>query len=322
MTRNRTMVSQFKYAVMKSKAFGESKHDERGKGSQSLAKCKSYSFRTYGGRLDVAKQFGKFLQENHPEIRMARDVTFDAAQEWLDSKAYSGCTKATLEGYTTDVRSLFRLCERAYPTFSHVTDKILRENIKCPEEHPELVRDSHRDAVGMIREDYEKLRDSFSKSSNGYRGCLIGEMTGARSEGCVRLKGTDIHIENGKCWVHLTEKGGLQRDVDVVKPEYIKALQGLKSKAKDGYVLNHRGNPIKAKSLSDQYRQHMKKLDLSRDYTGTNSHAIRKLWANERYHEYRKDHSKYDTVRYMNQQLGHGADRDEELLGHYVDDIN
>lgn len=322
MAKTRTLTAQFQYAIAKSKAYGQSKHDERGKGGASLARSKTYSFNTYDNRSDIAKDFGHWLKDNHPEIRMAKDITFDAAQEFLEHKATCGAAQTTLERYTSDMRTLFRVCDRAYATFPHVTDKILRDQLHQPEAKPELVKDSHRDAVGMTRNDFEKLRDSFSVTSNGYKGCIIQEATGARSEGVTSMKGTDIHIQNGKCWVHLQEKGGRARNVDVVKPEYIAALKSLKAQAKDGYILNHRGNKLQAESLQKSYRSHLLKLQTERDYTGTNSHAIRKLWANERYHEYRKTHTKLETVKYMNIQLGHGADRDEALLAHYVDDIN
>jgi len=323
MAKTRSLAAQFQYAVMKSQAYGQSKYDERGKGRASMARYKTYSYDTMDARLDAAKDLGKYLQDHFPEMKYARDITFDSVQQWLNNKADSGCSKATLEGYTANARTLFRLCDNAYPTFQHVNDKTLREQLHVPEPVPELVRESHRDAAGMARVDFEKLKNSFSKTSNGYKACVIQEATGARADGCVSLRGSDIQIDkNGKCIVHLCEKGGRHRYVDVVRPEYVQALSGLKERAGDSYILNHRGDPIKAKSLSDQYRTHMKKLELTKDYTGTNSHAIRKMWANERYKEYRASHTKYDTVRYLNEQLGHGADRDEGLLGHYVDDIS
>jgi|GEM_PF-3096046 len=318
----RSISAQFQYAVRQSAAYGQSKYDERHKGAGNQSKIKTYSYKTMKARIDVAKQFGKFVQEHHPEVQMARDITFDIAREYLEHKANEGCSHATLQGYTADIRTIFRVCDKCYPTFGHVTDNMLREQIRMPEAHPELVKDSHRDAIGMTRPDFEKLRDSFSRTSNGFKGCIIQEATGARAEGCCNLKGDDIHIENGRCWVHLDEKGGLQRDVEVFNAQYIKNLQQLKNQAKDGYVLNHRGNPIKPESLSKAYRDHLKKLDTQRDYRGTNSHAIRKLWANERYHEYRQNHTKLETVQYINVQLGHGADRDEALLAHYVDNLN
>ena len=312
---SRTIASQLQHAVLQSKAFGHSKHDDR---ALKESRYKTYSNKSMKSRIDSAKDLGKYIQSHYPECRMARDITPEMINKWLEGKAASGCTQGSLDTYSAESRFIERACERAYPTFKGFDTR----QIKTPREHPDAVRGSNRGPEGMTRADFNKLKESVKPTSNTWKALTIQEATGARSEGVCNLKGSDITINGDKCTVHLKEKGGRERNVDVIRKDQIDALRALKSQSKDGYIVNHRGDKLKKpESLQKAYNRAISKLQLSKDYKGATTHSVRKLWSNERYREYRKDHTKLETVQYINEQLGHGAERDEALLAHYVADL-
>ena len=75
--------------------------------------------------------------------------------------------------------------------------------------------------------------------------------------------------------------------------------------------------PIKVDSLHRNIERHMKSVGIKERYKYTSVHAMRKEWAQRTYDNYRKDHSKLQAIKYTNEQLGHGADRDVVLLERY-----
>lgn len=76
--------------------------------------------------------------------------------------------------------------------------------------------------------------------------------------------------------------------------------------------------PTRDKSLERAVTRELKANNEHERYIGL--HAARKTWAQELYNQYRQEHSKFETVGYVNEQLGHSAERDQELLDRYVYD--
>lgn len=302
-----SLSSQLQYAVLHSRSFGSDKYSDRKNGE---SQHKTYSHKATKDRLDTAKSLGKYIKEHFPEVKMARNITAEHINAWLDHKANTGCRMASLETYAANARSVMRLCSQAFPTCKDLS------GIKTPEEKPDLIQSSGRDPEGMKKDDYAKIRQSVN-NANLARGMDIARMTGARADGCTHITGNDIHIyKDGSMRVYLQEKGGRGRKVDVINEKYKNTLKEYKQ-----IYGNNRIVPIKPESLERSLARAMRGKELGKDYKGTKMHSIRKLWANERYKEYRQTHNKLETVQYINLQLGHSADRDEALLAHYVDSI-
>lgn len=309
--------NQLKYAVYKSKAFGESKYDERKKGEESRTNYKTYSRSSMKEKLDIAQSLGKWIQREHPEIKRAVEISPKLCQDYLSDMAAHGVRQTTLEKCTSNIRAVMRCVEASFgsPRYD------LKSAIKTPQTSQE-VRDL-RTAKGISQKDYEKLLGSVKPTSNTAKAMVIARTTGARAGGACTVKKEDIKIYGEKAYVTLTEKGGRTREVEVVREDHVKALSELRGATKDGeLVIQHRGKPLKPESVEKGVQRAMEKVELTREYKYEKMHCIRKLWAQERYNDYRQDHSKLETVRYINIQLGHGAERDEALLGRYVDEMS
>lgn len=315
---SRTISSQLKYACIRSRAYGQKKYDARKNGT---SKDKTFSHKAMETRLKTAGELGKYVQEHYPDCRWVRDITPQMVNKFLNAKADRGCRQATLNTAASDCRFLERACQSAFPSFKGFNPK----DLKTPQERSELVRPSYREPEGMTRSDFDLLKAFVPQNGNVAKAMAIGEATGARAEGICKLRGSDIHINGNTATVDIHgEKGGRDRTVEVVKPEHVQNLRDLKDQAGENYIIQNqkRGGFLKPESLQRAFNRALEKVKTEKTYKGTSTHAIRKLYANERYHAYRGDHSKYDTIRYINTQLGHGADRDVALLGKYVDYID
>lgn len=303
---SRTLAGQLQYAVLKSARIGSSKHADRRAGESQYH---AYSHATLQKRLEVAKALGKHIQAAYG-VRMATDVKEEHIQGFLDSLARSGRTPHTLESTTSEARAICRAASQTFKAF-----KLDGSGVKTPRAQEGYVR-TDRDPEGMLQADFDMIRGKAGDNNLG-RGMDIARMTGARAYGCTHIRGTDIHEKDGKMTVTLTEKGGRTREVDIVRDEYKLALRHYA-----GRFGNDRVCPIKEKSLERALARAMKVNPMLKPYRYAKMHTVRKLWANERYAEYRQEHTKLETVQYINEQLGHGAERDEALLAHYVSDLS
>lgn len=316
---SRNLSYQLQYLVHQSTAFGESKYDERHKAKgEKKNHVKTYSHKTFSAWIDVAKALGKIIQNNYPDTKLAKDITPAMANAFLESRANNGCREATLAAYASDVRVLFRLAEDKW----HAPHYDLKQEIKAPEPRPEL--DPLRTAQGMNREDFEKILATQKPSSNLYKALQIIEACGARAGGVTHLHGSDIEIKSDKVIVHIRkgyEKGGRQRDIEVVNGRHMDTLAAMRNKYGDKLIIEHRGHALQPESVEKSLSRAINKLGLSEKYNYQKCHSIRKMWAQERYNDYRADHAKFETIQYINDQLGHGKDRDVALLGCYVSDI-
>ncbi len=316
---SRTIASQLQYATIQSRAYGQSKYAAR---QNKQSDGKTFSHKAMESRLKTAKELGNYIKNNYPDCRMARDISPEMINNFLQSKADRGCRQASLDTAASNCRFLERACEKAFPSFRGFDAK---EQINTPKENPELIRPSYRDPEGMTRSDFIRIREAIPTNGNVAKAMTIGEATGARSEGICNLKGSDIHIHGNTAHVYIHgEKGGRDRTVDVVRPDQVANLKSLQEKYGQEYIIQNErtGKKLKPESLQKAFNRCLKKIQTEKNYKGTTTHAIRKMYANERYQAYRGTHGKHETIQYINIQLGHGKDRDVELLGKYVDEIN
>ena len=298
---------QITHAVRESRAYGQAKHDAP---AHVRHDGRTYSYNSFNNRLDVAKAFGTFMQSEHPEVRYARDLTPAHANEFLSAAAARGVADSTLDAYRSTLGAIYRECGREYGTRTPE-----RGEIHVPERTAPVapVR-----TVAMREEHIEQLRDSYRPYSTGRNAVDIAHACGARVEGISKLRGSDIHERaDGSVYVHLTEKGGRQRDVDVLDPADRDRMRDLRDRYGTDRVC-----PARPESIDRSLSRHLHDLGIRDLYRDTTVHAIRKAWAQRTYDTYRQDHSKLEAIKYVNEQLGHSAERDVALLAHYVEDIH
>lgn len=304
----RPLKHQLEYAVTANKAIGQSKHADKGQGKNGVRHDgRSYSYRAAEARIKLAKQFGEYMRDVYPEIKLAKDIKAEHINNFLKTK--SGCSEYTLMTYASNLRSIVKAVEKTY----HVDLNIKKNDIKVPEEQKTAVRTREMDEKDILR-----VHASFIPKSNGDRAMTISRCCGARAEEIVTLRKRDIYTKGDDLYIHLKGKGGRERDVRVVDKDQGRRLLELTEYMED----DQRVVPIKVDSIEKSLTRHLKSVGLKDKYENTGFHAMRKTWAQQVYDDYRKDHTKQQSIEYVNEQLGHGAERDVALLGRYVHNMH
>lgn len=307
----RSMKQQLTYVVRNNSAFGQSKHSDKGKGKSGVRHDgRSYSYATFNARLDTAKQFGGWITQNHPDLEMANKLTKDHINNFLAEKAET-CTNDTLKSYASNLRALVKEVESTYKCELEIKSRDIIT--------PFVERDPVR-TIPFNEKDFEDLRKTYEKDSTGDKALALEKATGARAEELVTIRKEDIIIEKDRAIVHISNgKGGRERDVIVKDAASTRKLIDIRNITRDG----ERICPIKVDSLHKSLERHMKAMGIKEYYKDTSVHAMRKMWAQEEYDRCRREGmSKLETIKYVNIQLGHGAERDVALLGRYVHNIH
>lgn len=297
-----SLKSQLKNAVHKSFKEGRNKHEEKIRNKKWREMGNSWSYETKHDRLDNASRLANFISSQFSEIKLANEIKVEHIQAYLDDCRDRGATQATLQGYASNCRALCRELENTYKSMG----KIDTRKIKTPTAVNKKIRDH------QMKED---VRDELIKSNNTnvINAAILSAAFGLRSQEITKVKAKDIYEKDGKIMCHVERgKGNRNREVVAMNEERGRKALLLKEKYSDEDKLV----PIKDKSLERAVTRELKKSGKHEKYIGL--HAARKTWAQENYDNYRKKHTKLETIRYINEQLGHSGDRDVELLEKYV----
>lgn len=305
----RSIANQLSYAVGQNKAMGQSKYSAD---KNVRHDGRSYSYAAHNQKIATAKNFGHWLKDNHPDITRAVDIRAEHMNEYLKEKAET-CRPATLQTYAAELRSITKcICN----TFGHTAINNPRIDIVTPSNDRLPSR-----TMAMEAKDIDKIQQHLRPDSNADRALKLERATGARVEGLTHIRPMDIHIHNEeRATVYIyREKGGRDRMVDVYGKEHIDNLNHLKELQP---VPERPIIEIKKDGINRAFNRVMHKIGIKGKYELTSVHAMRKEWAQRTYDHYRETHGKLETIKYTNQQLGHGADRDVDLLGRYVANIH
>lgn len=296
----RNLKYQFLNAIDKSFKPGMDKHSIKSAGGLGSNKIFSYADRK--NLVDVASNFSNFMKNNYSSVKKVKDIKAEHIQSFLNSKAGS-CSKATLEQYASKFNKLQKCVNKVYNTnakFGGFTVPIAKENTK--------LRNS-----SMSHADFSKLENAFSNSKSSAKTAIqLSARCGLRASECAKVQGRDINLD--KCFIHIQDsKGGRSRDVP------IRALDmSYFANLKASYADNQRLCPAHADSLNKAVNRAMDKAGISNNYAETSLHAIRKMYAQDQYDQYRsKGLSIEEAWGQVSQELGHGADR-MDLLNTYV----
>lgn len=267
-----------------------------------------YSVRRTEDLRGLADSFAKFMKENHPEIKWAKDITRVHVQEYIKDRENQWSERTALEKI-----SQFKKLE-----------VIVNDRFNC---RAEFSRDlevspkkvSTRDRA-MEKADFDKVREEAQRSQSPARdGLELGYRFGLRACEVVGLQGKEIDLERGV--LHLTDtKGGKHRDVPIRERDR-EFARDLKERAGDGLCV-----PLKQDSYQRQLRRYMDRAGVGDKYPNTTEHAIRKLYVRERMEELRgpekadprtddRERKAWETVQ---QEIGHGEKFRSALYNTYV----
>lgn len=295
MGKHRSIAAQLNHAISMSYTDGSKRSAKLD--SHQKSDHKIYSRERSESLHKLANKFGTFLKENYPETRFAKDITRAQVQDYL-SQNESNWSKRTSEEYCSTFRKLEKIIQHHYSRKASFADNLIAKQTDTTD---------YRNKA-MTREDYIRLRDSFSKSNSVAKvGLELAYRFGLRSCECVGLRAEQIDLKNKVLHLGSYCKNGKHRDVPIRDKDfsYIKAV---KEQVGLGRVC-----PIKEESLNRTIRYHMKKLGSADTYLKTTTHAIRKLYASERMQELRgakNDPATSDGERrawgVVQKELGHG----------------
>lgn len=296
MGKVRGLQHQLQHAISQGVAFGESKHGA----AKEERENKLYSLRRTESLRKVAAQLAAYIKQEHPEVRLVREIRSEHLQGWIASRQ-GRWTAQTLTERLSELRKLDTLCRNAYG------GKGWGEIVVGAPERAYKVRNTT-----MSHEDYMAIRDSLQGSRSAAKDAIeITARSGLRVNECACLRGRDIDTEKWTLYVSREgAKNGRSRTLEI-RPEDRAYYADLKARAGDGYVCGG----IKADSINRRIRDRMQRLGISSKYPKSTEHAVRKMYAQRRMAELRgpvpltdqgAEMRAFDIV---SAELGHGEGR-------------
>ena len=304
----RSLKSQINYAITKNAHIGESKRSYR---NQHDGKTNGRTFSVgYTEVLrDCANSFAKYIKAEHPDIRMAKEITTRVVQQWIDYNK-DKWSNATTNNRISQMQVIAQQINNTYKEADIHLDEL--KNNK-DQKRDDKIRDK-----AMDRKDYEAIRYNLQQSQSQARHAIeIAGRNGLRIKEISCLKTKNIDLE--KNVLHITEgaKNGKYRDVPIRKMDrnYYLNLKKELENMKQEYVCGG----VKEDSLNRAIRSEMKQLGLNRKYEKTTNHAIRKMYARERMEEERSNgKSEEKAWSIVQKELGHGSGFRQALYKTYI----
>lgn len=303
---SRNLKYQFKTAIEKSFKPGADKHSAKAQGQLGTNRIYSYSDRN--NLMDVASNFSNFMKENHPDVKLLRDIDSNHVQEFLNHKA-KNCSQQTVAQYCTKMAKLEQIANKGYNLTLNYSKDVYTP-ISCKLEGGKV-----RDVV-LSKENYSKIVESCKESqSHGVKGIILSREFGLRVSEITKLQARDIDLEKGVIHV-IGSKGGRDRDVPITEQN-----RAIVERFKTGCTSDReRIVPLKADSVNRFLDRQMLKLGIN-DSAKTGIHSIRKLYAQERFDEFREQGLTINqALKETSILLGHGEDR-INLMQEYVANI-
>ena len=326
MSKVRTLSYSLNHAIQECFSRGESKRSAKFQLNGELD-SKIYSYAHKDSLHSTAKDLSKFLKENFG-TRTVYEITDKQLNAYLDHKSKS-CNEKTLLKITSHLAKLELCCKCTY-SFNKVEwnakDLIIpigANNIGITKDKP------------MNWETSQKVIDYMTRPgthSQAYRSLELSRLLGMRVEETINARADRFHLEPSRAfpfgYVEIRKgdgsKGNRPRIIPIQTKEQLESLKSLCSgRTGNDFIVQKskiENQPLEKKSISKSFNRALKALDLEQ-YKGNLNHALRKDWAQRSYDLYRENHTKSESVRYVNRILGHGEERSMTELSHYVNKI-
>lgn len=294
---------------------------------------KIFSYAEKDAMHEIGKNLAKYVHKKFG-INYVRDIKQEHIQDWLDNKALTS-SQNTLNRYDSAIRKLEQICVKHFGSgnnpethFKWNTDKII-----IPESQSSV---SYKKTLSMDFNTSRKLIDYFksdNKKSDVWRSVILSSYAGLRVEETSKLRVERIHIEPSKHgeygYIEIRKgdgsKGNRPRIIPITNKTTADMLLSVIADRENGeYIVRNSKSPhspLKQGSITKALERALFDLKLTH-YKGNLNHAMRKNWAQNMYDEYRKSHTKEETIRYVNTILGHGEQRSIAELAHYCNNIH
>lgn len=317
---SRSIAKQLEHAVHECFTPGDSKRADKFN-TKIKTDWKIYSLSSRRDMLDLAKDFGKYMKENEPDLNKACLIYPQEVQDYLNKKA-STCVDKTLDKIISRLIKLENCCKHVYPKSNFVwsVDYTMKpESTK----NADYVKDTPV-PFEVSRAAIEALSHKKSEVFNAVR---LATYCGMRSEETTCMKVENIHFTGGEFgygWVEIVKGGGSKGDrpriIPIINTETQRELQkAVEGKQPDQYVApSIKGGKMTPDNVQKKLREWMD-AQYGNKYKGNRCHGMRKTWAQMYYDIVRSAGcTKTEAVSKTNDVLGHGRDRGPSGIKTYV----
>jgi len=313
---------QLEHAVHSCLAYGDSKRSDKFNDAIDTG-WKLYSRSYKRDMLDLARNFGNFLLENHPAIKFAYQITSKEIQAYCDAKSAT-CGTKTLGKIMSHIGKVEKCCQRTYAraafrwNVSSVTPPTSTKIAEFVKDTP-VPLDVSKSVIAALQNKRTEVGNAVTLST--YAGLRANETT------CLKVK--NINLSGGEFgfgYISISKgpeggaKGGRPRVIPILNLEAQTVLQIIiAGKKPDDYIAaKSDGSKMTPDNVQRALRQVMDS-QFGHAYKGNRNHGMRKAWAQRYYDVVRNGGcTRKQAVEKTNEVLGHGSDRGEGMLKMYV----
>jgi len=282
---------------------------------------------TYADSLcKTAGMLADYIKENYPGTSMAKYVTVDMCNGFLDSKADT-CANPTLYKLASHIKKIGKCVVDKFASCRGVVDWSKEAGLVIPESRKSVVAKR----VAFEKADYQACLSYAMNEikSDAWKGIELSRRFGLRVEGCEKITVSmvnldvpgryghgqiDLYKENGKG----IEKGGRPRNIYIKTASDADFIRGLcQGKAPQDRLVG-----LSSSRINKVLREAKTALGLEAKYKYSGIHGIRKLWAQDLWDSNKREGMSYEqNIKHCNNQLGHGNDRGLRGISAYINTV-
>jgi len=289
---------------------------------------KIYSSTSRRDMLDLAKDFGKFIQKNSPEMTRAYYVSWNEVHAYLNSKTAT-CADSTIVKIYSRLSKLELCCKHTYAgSADQFRWNVYEVDVPASTKNDGFTKDTPV-PLDVSKAVITALMGMRSEVGNAV---TLSAYAGMRANETTCLKVKNVHFTGGEFGHGFIEivkgpeggaKGGRPRIIPILNQEAHNAIKSIVAgKNPDDHVAAKAdGSKMTPDNVQRALRQVMDKR-FGRTYKGNRCHGMRKTWAQMYYDTVRERCSRKEAVSKTNEVLGHGSNRGEEMVRMYVKNIH
>lgn len=252
MSKSKSLFYQFQTAISDCFTAGFDKHSMKKQKQQDSQSWRIYSFSAKSNLLDTAHSLSHFAKENFG-VKQVKDISETICQEWLNSKAKSGCSISTLNTYQSNLKKLSCAVNHHFGVHTSFRTTVCNELI---------IDKTTAKAFALSDNEIERIKQSIQKPCNSSNFFVFSSYTSVRVNSVEKLRVSDLHFLDGnRIDIDInSDKGGRNRTISVDSKEFYSFCQTLIAGKNTGDLLF---GGIKKGSVNKWLNRRIKKLNIT-----------------------------------------------------------
>jgi len=257
---------------------------------------------------DVAKDFGKFIKDNHPGIKQIKDITPNMIQEFINAKIH--CSKQTINTYYQSLKKIDLLLEKTYKSYNSKFVDIIKPNSLQGQNFSSLRGVGNQIPTSELTKILNYCKQHPGQSSYAIQ---LQTKLGVRVNELIHgIKIQNIDFNNSTLTITNT-KGGKPL-IKNLTPDTTNLLKEIISKKYD--CKSERLFTIENASVNRYLSRLESTLGMNGKYS---THNIRSRVAQDYFDTLRDNgYNKYDALRETSLFLNHRTEREQMLTQSYI----